>query len=83
MFTVEIRINGSLIGHIYGHNEGENNGITKYSYEYYRPDSNKLVCGETFHKREAGIEKLIELILRDYQIQFKKLQKKHVKIKRR
>ena len=64
MFTVEIKINGSLIGHIYGHNEGiEESGDTKYTFEYYRPDSRKLINGNVLFKREDGIEKLISKIL--------------------
>ena len=74
MFTVEIRINGSMIGHIYGHNEGENykTGLTTYRYEYYRPESQKIVNGSVLFKRNDGIEDLIRVILEDYSEKTKK-----------
>jgi len=73
MFTVEIKINGSLIGHIYGHNEGvDKNNNTEYTYEYYRPESRKLVNGKILFRREDGIENLICSILEDYSKKQKK-----------
>ncbi len=55
MFTAEIKVNGSMIGHIYGHNEGivpEGKGETTYSWEYYRTGSRELKKGTTLHYRE-------------------------------
>lgn len=66
MFTVEIKINGSLIGHIYGHNEGDlPNGESKYRYEYYETESRKVVNGNVTHKRHHGIRQLVNAILTD------------------
>lgn len=67
MFTFEIRINGSLIAHIYGHNEGEidKKGQTKYSYEYYEPTTRRIVSGTVRHKRGDGIRPLVTTILKD------------------
>ena len=66
MFTIEIKINGSMIGHIYGHNEGPDpngTGDTKYAWEYYRPKSREIKHGTVFHSQEAGIESLVCKIL--------------------
>lgn len=65
MFTVEIKINGFMISHIYGHNESQQNkaGETRYTFEYYEIESRKLQTGEVWHKREDGIDKLIGKIL--------------------
>lgn len=65
MFTVEIKINGALIGHIYGLNQGEQSGMTKYHYEYYEPEQPKLSVGTVLHERDNGIRDLISLILAD------------------
>ena len=65
MFTFEIRINGSLIAHIYGHNEGSTPKGDRYRYEYYETESRKLVTGEVTHRRERGIRPLVAAILND------------------
>lgn len=68
MFTVEIRINGTLINHIYGRNMGSTQdgyGPDKYSYEMYMPESRGVKRGEVLHEREDGIQKLVRLILED------------------
>lgn len=67
MFTFEIRINGSLIGHIYGHNESrtDDEGRDEYSYEYYETGTRKLIKGTVFHRRVEGIRPLVTKILTD------------------
>jgi len=66
MFTVEIKVNGALIGHIYGQNLGvELDGKTKYKYEYYEPGANKIVNGSVYCVREDGIRPLITTILNE------------------
>lgn len=66
MFTVEIKINGALISHIYGHNEGDvTPGECKYRYEYYETETRKVVNGNVRHKRNKGIRNLINSILTD------------------
>jgi hypothetical protein len=67
MFTVEIRINGTLIAHVHGRNAGDarSDGLTQYFYELYRTGERKLITGGVEHKREAGIEALIVKILAD------------------
>jgi len=68
MFTVEIRINGNLISHIYGHNEeidNLKNDLYKYSYRFYNAETGKLISGNINHKRDSGINKLVTLILND------------------
>lgn len=66
MFTVELKINGTMIGHIYGHNEGlEDEGLTKYSWEYYRIESRKVTSGTVLHHRDDGLESLVAKILEE------------------
>ncbi len=65
MFTVEIRINGSLISHIYGQNRGMTGELTNYAYEYYEPETRNLKKGTVQHDRDAGITPLITKILND------------------
>jgi hypothetical protein len=65
MFSVEIKINSTLISHIYGHNEGEvSSGETKYVYRFYSPEEKPcLKEGYVLHFRNSGINKLIGKIL--------------------
>jgi hypothetical protein len=69
MFTFEIRINGSLVGHVYGENKGlEPCGkLTKYFYTYFKPESGRVIKGHVRHERNGGIEPLLSLILADVQ----------------
>lgn len=65
MFSVEIKINGSMIAHIYGHNTMKFNdsGETIYDYELYEVNSKKgLREGFVAHKRGEGIFELIKKI---------------------
>ena len=65
MFTIEIKINGSLVGHIYGHNEGHINakGETLYRYEYYEVETRRVRPGTVRHVRKGGIRSLVVAIL--------------------
>jgi hypothetical protein len=66
MFTIEVKINGSLISHIYGRNIGDGpDGASQYAYEYYEPEIRKVVKGEVFHARGEGIRSLVQKILAD------------------
>lgn len=68
MFTVELKINGTMIGHIYGKNKGlasEGTGETIYEYEYYEPDGGDIARGFVLHKREDGLRHLVRLVLED------------------
>lgn len=75
MFTVEIKINGSLIGHIYGHNEGDSpdGKGDKYRYEYYEPETREVRNGNVVHRRSDGIRKLVAAILNDAEPKTKKV----------
>jgi hypothetical protein len=64
MFTVEIRINGTQIGHIYGQNmsvEGVEN--CEYNYEYYETGTGNIVSGTVHHNLKDKIRILITKIL--------------------
>ena len=66
MFTVEIKINGSLIQHIYGHNEGEDaDGKTRYTFDLYDVQEQKLIKGEVKHHRHEGIRPLLTQIFKE------------------
>ena len=66
MFTVELKINGALVGHIHGQNIGNldcNN--CEYSYEYYDVSKREISKGTITHARSDGIRNLIRTILDD------------------
>ena len=66
MLSVEIKINGNMIGHIYARNTTPTTkavGLNLYTSEYYKPELRSVVKGEITHEREAGIEKLVGKIL--------------------
>jgi hypothetical protein len=67
MFTVEIRVNGTLIVHVYGRNAGDARkpDFKHYFYELYRTEDRKVITGSVEYKRETGIEALIVNILAD------------------
>lgn len=73
MITVEIKINGMLIGHILAVNEAPidiDTGRFVYRWEYYQPDKSKtLLHGVCVHRREDGCEKLLRKILEEIQVQ--------------
>lgn len=63
MFSAEIKINGIMIAHIYGHNTSELiDGQCKYKYEVYRPNK-AFVKGDVLHKRSDDILQLLKKII--------------------
>ena len=71
MFTTEIRMNGTLLAHVYGRNVGRDGEETLYTYEYYETESRQVRTGEVKHVCEEGIRKLIILILEDVELRAK------------
>lgn len=67
MFTVEIKINGSLIAHVYGYNKSVPGPKDSYYYELYSPEKHSLEKGQVTHLRSDGILALVETILHDAQ----------------
>jgi len=66
MFSVELKINGSMISHIYGKNvKDDGSGYYLYDYEYYQPETRGLKTGSLRHKRDAGLARLVRDILTD------------------
>lgn len=67
VFTVEIKVNGTLVGHINGENVSDIKGLSTYNYEYYEVDSIalKLVNGRVKHNHKNGIRALIKKVLED------------------
>lgn len=67
MLTAEIRVNTTLIGHLYIVNEGlfiTKPEFTQYRYEYYEPDKN-IITGKVIHKRSEGALTLIETVIKN------------------
>lgn len=66
MFTLEFRINGMLVGVVYGHNERDLSADTcEYSYHYHEVDKGNILSGHVVHVREDGLAKLCQKILTD------------------
>ncbi len=69
MLSVELKVNGVMVGHIYGRNISGNDHMYCsehiYRWEYYKPEQRQMVSGTVKHIRDDGIEKLISLILKE------------------
>lgn len=64
MFTVEVRINGTMIAHIYGRNTGERDktGATVYTADFYQPEVGSMTF-PVVHDANDGINALVSKIL--------------------
>jgi hypothetical protein len=65
MFTVEIKVNGAMVGHLYGHNADMGITTAQYRYEYHPIGHGELLLGGVEHFRPDGIEALVRKILTD------------------
>lgn len=70
MFTIETRINGALIGVLYGRNEGPSDppgfqDRCRYTYRHHDVQSGKVREGEVIHYRTDGITNLVSRIFAD------------------
>jgi len=66
MLTVEIKINGMVVGMIYSANKGKNfekEEFNNYKFEYWRPGEGVISRGTLLHKPEDGVEVLAQSIL--------------------
>lgn len=66
MFTAELKINGCLIGVLYGTNKGPASGADesyRYEYAYHAIGKSRVTIGKTVHKYNDGLEKLVGSIL--------------------
>ena len=69
MFSVDIKINGVLIAHLYGQNRGYADYLrsedSSYKYEYHviNKRGTPVVYGNLTHNRADGIEILVHKIL--------------------
>jgi len=66
MISVELKVNGVMVGHIYGRNV-QQVGADEYlyKYEYYEPEKHATKRGKVVHKKSDGIRELIRIILED------------------
>jgi len=64
MFTIEVRVNGTLISHVCGRNTGTvpDKGDS-YAYELYSPETQEVIRGTTCHHRSDGLNALAGKIL--------------------
>lgn len=76
MLSVEIKINGLMIGHIHALNKGIVQGSlhNKYRFEYYIPGKGVVAEGTVLHMREEGAEVLVSKILNLVQSPNRKLE---------
>lgn len=67
MFTAEIRINGTLLTHIYGHNSGLTDAKRRHIYDVtcYSVETQKTATFQVNHERKLGINKLLSQILEE------------------
>lgn len=68
MFTIETKINGNILSLIYGYNTGYvGNNVDKcvYDYNYHDIVEGTVTSGSVKHNRSDGMDKLIQLILKD------------------
>lgn len=69
MFSVEIKVNSQLVGHIYCRNVGsvstDLEDKCEYKYRYYEPESGDLFKGDVIHRRPDGIRNLVNKIIND------------------
>ena len=73
--SIELKINGQLIGHLYYHNKGfigrdsrgriSNSYLYTWEYHTWPASPSPILKGELTHKRGEGVEKLVYLILKD------------------
>ncbi len=65
MLSAEIKVNGTMVGHIYARNISTpaileaGVGLNMYHWEYYRPEQRSAKRGKVVHERQDGIESLI------------------------
>ena len=70
MFSVETRINGILISHVYGKNithtllDHKEEGDV-YSYTYTETETGYSCSGTILHKRKDGLTQLVSTIMLD------------------
>ena len=76
--SLEIRINGEMIGYAYVKNEGiVEEDKCLYSIEYFRPEKD-LTKFNVIHKRSDGAEKLLDSIFKKIISEDKKYEKNEV-----
>jgi hypothetical protein len=72
MISMDMKVNGVLIGHIYCHNEGSIHmdnvlDLCQYYWEYHKigERKSKIQRGCVSHRRKEGALKLFSLIIKD------------------
>lgn len=63
MLTVELRVNGMLVSHLYIRRAKTDGDTSTYSVEAYRPSDGVIWRGEVEHDRELGAEVLVHRAL--------------------
>lgn len=70
VFTVELKINGTLVAHLYGVNKGpvvskETDDFGVYHYHYYDVSTGKAINNTIRHRRSEGLRNLVVACLED------------------
>jgi len=73
MLSVEIRVNGEMIVHVYGRrlcgSDDYSDEPCLYSYRLYRPSPGVVRDGTVLHTRSGGAEVLVRKILEDVNVE--------------
>ena len=64
MLTIEMKVNGTLVGQIYAHNETGYMGFCDYKWHCYLTQEEVLLKGMVTHQRQNGFLRL-QAILTD------------------
>lgn len=63
MFTIELRVNSTLVGHVYGKRIKENGERRQYEYEYYEPEASEIAKHTIWSSKDAPLAVLVRDIL--------------------
>jgi len=63
MFTVEFRVNGALVAHIYGRRMSEKGNKGRYNCELYEPERGKVIAVTVDYNIKGGLLRLVRAII--------------------
>lgn len=68
MFSIEVKVNNLLVGHLYAKNKGyvlDYPELCHYSCRYYMPETGQVSECEVWHNREEGINELVRKVFNE------------------
>lgn len=68
MLSAELKVNGVLVAHLYGHNKGftDPDGNYVYFWELYEVGKSKVSSGTLTHSRPDGLIVLVQKMLSEH-----------------